>query len=111
MYKAKITSADKVRHQATNSDFLEVKFDIIDEKKKVCVSKIIGMNVTSTKDDVIKEVNKHIAEYERELKNAILDAERTKANANVKDIQDNLVGQVVEKKPVKTGSKAKASKK
>ena len=151
MYKAKITSAEKVRHQANNSDFLDVSFDIIDTTRSlykvlqgleypiegenqqgmihkiddilkltveqagefaegliervkgdvVQVSKRISMDIASTKEEVVEEVNKHIAEHEREIENAELDAEKEKANANIKDIQDNLVGLTIEKESEK----------
>lgn len=100
MYKAKINSAEKVRHQATNSDFIEVIFDIVDAEGVVQVSKQIGMHVASEKKDVIAMVNGHVAEFGRELENRALDAERQKANANVKDIQDTLVGETIEPGPV-----------
>lgn len=95
MYKAKITSVEKVRHQATNTDFLEVIFDIIDKEEKVVATKQIGLNVQSTKKDVILAVNGHVVEYGRELANAKIEAEKAKANANVKDMQKTLVGKTV----------------
>ncbi len=96
MYKAKITKAEKIRHQATNSEFLEVSFNIIDEEENIQTSKRIGMDINSTKEDIVKEVNNHIAEHGREVENAELDAEKEKANANIKDIQKNLVGSTIE---------------
>ena len=96
MYKAKITNAEKVRHQARNTDFLDVSFDILDAEGEVQVSRRIGMDVASSKEDVVNEVNKHVVEHGKSVENAELDAKRQEANKNIKDIQDNLVGETIE---------------
>ena len=95
MHKAIINKVEKVRHQATNTDFLDVSFDIIDEEGSVLDSKRIGMDVQATTEDVVEMVNSHIVEYGHELENAQLDLKRQKANANVKDMQENLVGSTI----------------
>lgn len=95
MYKANIKNAERVRHQAKNIDFLDVSFDIVDVKGEVQVSRRIGMDINSTKEDVVKEVNGHVVEHGRFVENAKLDAKRQEANKNVKDIQDELVGATI----------------
>lgn len=95
MYKAKITNIEKERHQATNTDFLKVQFDIVDAEGEVLQSKNIGMSVDADKKAVIAEVNKHIAEYGREVENVELNKEKEKANANLKDMKDTLVGETI----------------
>ena len=70
MYKAKIKNISKERHQVKNNDFLKVSFDILDSDNNVLQSKSIGMFIDSKEEEVTEEVNKHIAEYKREVKKA-----------------------------------------
>jgi hypothetical protein len=96
MHKAKITSAEKVRHQASNTEFIDVAFDIVNAEGEVVETRRIGLDVASSKEDVAKEVSAHVKEYENELENKKVDKKREAANANVRDIQENLVGSEVE---------------
>jgi len=91
MYKAKITNIERVRHQANNSEFLDVSFDIIDEEGKIKISKRIGLDMNCTKEEVIKEVNNHIEEHKREVEIKKIEKEKEKVDKNFKDIKDSLV--------------------
>ena len=95
MYKAKIKDIVKDRHQAKNKDFLRVEFDIIDGEENILESKKIGMEIGTSTEEIEKEVNKHIAEYGREVENRKQNEKREKEEKNFKEAKGKLIGKTI----------------
>lgn len=96
MYKAKIKNISKERHQVKNNDFLKVSFDILDSDNNVLQSKSIGMFIDSKEEEVTEEVNKHIAEYKREVKNIENNKKEVAIEKNFEEVKNNLVGKTID---------------
>lgn len=103
IYTAKITNVEKVRHQATNSNFLEVAFTIIgvDEETKETVpvaERRIGLDPKATVEQIREEVAKYAETYGKEQAQAIVQAEQDKEDQHVEDIRKELLGKELNNK-------------
>ena len=92
MYTAKITSIEKVRHQATGTDFLDVSVHIIDAEGVVVSEQKHGFAPTISKDELLAEVEKIRAGYVRDEEAKAANAENDAINENVYELQKELVG-------------------
>ena len=111
-FKAKITNIDKVRHQATETDFLDVTVDVIEvadegqtfvvDKEKV-TERVVStqkhaLDPAMSKDEVLEVVEKIRAGWQLEQEQKIANAHENAINENVNELREELVGSEVEAK-------------
>lgn len=123
MIKAQITNIESKRHQASNSDFLEVVFDLVeietrpataedmasdatlsekgikvgDEAEFVTVieTRKIGRPRNTTKEQIVAEVQEYIASYNRRTERNTRNAVRMEEDANVTALHEELKDSII----------------
>lgn len=98
-YTAKVTNVEKVRHQASNSNFLEVAFTIFREAEKdgeivkeAVAERRVGLDPKITTEQVKTEIAKHVETYRKEQEQAVVQAEQDKEDKNIADMKEELTG-------------------
>lgn len=104
MYKIKVKNIEKARHQASNSDYLDVSFDILEvsnepgpngeanSQGKVVASRRLGFEPTITQEELRAELRKVANAYQLEQEQAAKQAELDKVDENVTDLKEGLEG-------------------
>ncbi len=92
---ANIVAIEKVRHQATGSDFLDVAFTVTDAEGKVIVDRKIALDPASTQEQVVSELAKYVQSIEKEEEQKVAQAELDAIDANVVGLQESLVGKTI----------------
>lgn len=108
MYKILIKSIQKVRHQATDKDFLDVELQVfpVEVKEGVEPTPVLeqkhALPVESTQEEVQAFAEKILAGFVRDEEIKEKNKESDAINKNVEDLQKELVGseiKIKEEKP------------
>lgn len=100
-FKAKITNIEKVRHQATETDFLDVTVDVIEvteDGDKVVSTQKHALDPAMSKEEVLEVVEKIRAGWQLEQEQKVANAMENAINENVNELREELVGSEVEAK-------------
>ena len=92
--KARITSVEKMRHQATETDFLDVGFDIVNESDEVLASRKIALGMDMDADGVRAEVAKYVYAFQKDEDQKVVQAALDAADKNVAELREALVEKV-----------------
>jgi len=93
-YKAKIKGIEKVRHQATGTDFLEVTVDVItitEEGEEVVSTQKHALDPVITTDELVEVVEKIRAGWQLEQEQKEANKEDNAINENVYALQKELI--------------------
>ena len=117
MFKAKIVNIEKVRHQATEKDFLDLTVEVIeiaekgktfmvphpdDAKKTIKVSERVvstqkhALDPSMSKKEVLEVVEKIRAGWALEQEQKAANAMENAINENINELREELVGSEVE---------------
>lgn len=92
--KSRITSVEKMRHQATETDFLDVGFDIMNESDEVLASRKIALDLEIDADGVRAEVAKYVETFQKDEEQKVVQAALDAKDKNVEDLREALVEKV-----------------
>jgi len=93
--KIKITSTIKDRYVAEGRDFLNVKFNLLDEDDSVLESLSLEFGMDQTTEEIEAELKKYLdvrmSDEQRSIENA--DFEETQKNADkvISDLKDSII--------------------
>lgn len=87
----KIADIEKVNHQETQTDFLDVTFEVIDEENVVATQKH-AFPVDTTKEQLSDYAKSFLASHIRDEKFKEDHAEDEKVNQHVGNLKEELVG-------------------
>jgi len=95
MFKSVITDIEKVRHQETGTDFLDVSFDLVDESGAVVTSRKLGLDPSASKEEVETELIKYATTFTSEQVQAVTQRKLDAVDENVASLKEELVGKSV----------------
>ena len=95
MFKSVITNIEKVRHQETGTDFLDLSFDLVDEAGEVVTSRKLGLDPSSSKEEVEAVLIKYVETFTLEQEQAVTQRELDAVDENVTSLKEELVGKSV----------------
>lgn len=87
----KIAGLEKVQHQETQTDFLDLTFEIY-EGKKLIASHKEALPVSSKKKDIEKAAQIYLDGYIRDEEQRKANEENEKLNKHVSTLQEELIG-------------------
>lgn len=95
-YKVKITNIEKVRHQATGEDFLDVSFDILEgegENAQVVASRKQAFDPRIKKELLAEKLQMVVDTFAGEQAQAAHQAEQDAIDENVGQLAEGLTGE------------------
>jgi len=93
--KVQITSINKDHNISDNTDFLDVKFDLMDEEDNVIESVSLGFDVDKDTDYIKDEVTKYLKMRQLDEENSINNTESNELNKKIDktivELQDLII--------------------
>lgn len=100
-YTTRITNVEKLRHQATGKNLIDVSFEIIGEVQnedenaekqfEVVATRRVSFPASTSQEEIEAEVAKHVETYAVEKDQSVAQRELDKEDENIASIRDNLV--------------------
>lgn len=110
MFKLKVNSIEPVRHQATDSVFLDVSISIYEKSETedediLIETRKIGYNRDISAEDLQIELDRVLAGFVRDHEQAQKQLEQDRADEHVANIREEMIGHEIELES--TGDKEK----
>ena len=90
MYTGKVKSINQDRIVETGERFMSIELDIFDENGEFVVTKKLGFNIGTTKEDLKVELKKHIDAVEKEILDGIKNREIDEQDKNFSEVEKEL---------------------